>query len=93
MRNVELTIEFVGARGDGLARLEEDLVYVPFTVPGDRVLARIEGRRGDGLTAALIEVLQPGPGRAMPPCAHFGTCGGCALQHLDDEAYTAWKRT
>ncbi len=90
-RTVELTIEQLGARGDGMGRLGEDAVFVPFTVAGDRVLARIEGRRGDGLAAALVEVLEPGPGRDEPPCPHFGRCGGCAVQHLDDEAYEAWK--
>ncbi|MGE5504953.1 MAG: class I SAM-dependent RNA methyltransferase [Actinomycetota bacterium] len=90
-RTLELDIEQVGARGDGLARVGDDLVFVPFTVAGDRVLARVEGRRGDGLAAALIEVLRPGPGRADPPCPHFGRCGGCAVQHMADDLYGAWK--
>lgn len=91
-RTVELTIEMVGARGDGIARLDGESVFVPFTVAGDRVLARIEGKRGDGLTAALVEVIEPGPGRAEPPCPHYGRCGGCSLQHLDDAHYAEWKR-
>lgn len=91
-RTVELTVEQVGGRGDGVARLDGEAVFIPFTVAGDRVLARVEGRRGEGLTAALIEVLEPGPGRAAPPCAHFGRCGGCSAQHLDDTLYARWKR-
>jgi len=90
-RLVELEIEQLGAQGDGVARNEGAVVFVPFTVAGDRVLARIEGRRGDGLTAALVEVQSPGPGRADPACPHFGRCGGCALQHLDPAAHAAWK--
>lgn len=91
-RSVEVEIEEIGARGDGVARLGGELVFVPFTVPGDRVVARVEGRRGEGLAAALIEVLAAGPGRAEPACPHFGRCGGCALQHVDDELYARWKR-
>ncbi len=91
-RTVELTIEGVGARGDGIATLDGETVFVPFTVGGDVVLARIEGRRGDGLVAALIEVQVRGPARGEPPCAHFGRCGGCTLQHLDEALYTDWKR-
>ncbi|MGE5518141.1 MAG: class I SAM-dependent RNA methyltransferase [Bacteroidota bacterium] len=91
-RSVEVEIDEIGARGDGVARLGGDLVFVPFTVPGDRVVARVEGRRGEGLAAALIEVVQPGPGRAEPPCPHFSRCGGCALQHVDDAVYAEWKR-
>ena len=90
-RMVELTIDSVGARGDGLARLDGDMVFVPYTVPGDRVLARVEGRRGDGLAAGLVEVVEAGPARVAAPCPHFGRCGGCALQHMDEEAYAAWK--
>lgn len=91
-RNVEITIDEIGARGDGVARLLGELVFVPFTVPGDQVVARVEGRRGDGLAAALIEVLVPGPARADAPCPLFGRCGGCSLQHVDADTYAAWKR-
>lgn len=91
-RTVEVEIAEIGARGDGVARLGDDQVFVPFTVPGDRVVARVEGRRGDGLAAALVEVTQPGPGRAQPPCPQFGRCGGCSLQHLDPSVYGEWKR-
>lgn len=91
-RTVELEIELVGARGDGIARLDGETVFVPFTVSGDRVLARVEGKRGEGLTASLIEVMEPGPGRAEPACSHYARCGGCSLQHLDDGLYAEWKR-
>jgi len=91
-RTVTLDIERVGSQGDGVGRLENgQAVFVPFTVAGDRVLARIESRRGDGLAATLVELLSPGPGRAEPPCPHFGRCGGCTLQHLDAAAHAAWK--
>lgn len=52
--------------------------FVPMAAPGDRLLA-------DGS-------LQPGPHRADPPCRHFPECGGCQLQHLDDDAYAAFLR-
>ena len=47
--------------------------YVPMAAPGDRLLE--DGR------------VEPGPHRAVPPCRHFPECGGCRLQHVDDEAY------
>lgn len=90
-RTVTLEIDRLGSQGDGLARLDGQTVFVPFTAPGDRVLARIESRRGDGLVAALVEVITPGAGRADPPCPHFGRCGGCTLQHLEPAAQAAWK--
>lgn len=88
----ELVVEGVGRFGDGVAIHEGKPVYIPYTASGDLVLARIEGKRGDGLAGLLIEVLEPGPIRAAAPCRHFGACGGCALQHLSDEAYHSWKR-
>jgi 23S rRNA (uracil1939-C5)-methyltransferase len=88
-----LTIEGLGAAGDGLARWADDSpAYVPDTLPGEIVLARRAARRGGGYAATLLEVLQPRAHRRVPPCPHFGTCGGCALQHADDATYAAFKR-
>lgn len=56
---------------------------MPYTAPGDVV--RVE----DG---KLAEIVSPGPHRATPVCRHFGTCGGCALQHLDEQTYRTFKR-
>jgi 23S rRNA (uracil1939-C5)-methyltransferase len=88
---VELAIERVGARGDGIAQYRGDPVFVPFTVPGDRVRARLGARRHGGREGFVVDWLAPGPGRAAPRCRHFGTCGGCALQHLDAESYRRIK--
>jgi len=88
---VELTVETIGARGDGVARDASGPIYIPFTVPGDRVRARIEDARGEGRAATAIETIAPGPGRVVPPCRHFGVCGGCALQHLDAALYAETK--
>lgn len=90
-RELELTVEEIGGRGDGIAHHEGARVFIPFTVPGDRVLAAPTGRRGGGVTASLVSVLAPGPDRADPVCPHFGDCGGCALQHLAARAYRDWK--
>ena len=90
-RQHEVTIEGIGARGDGFATLAEGLVYVPLTLAGDRVRLRATGRRAGALKGEVLELLDEGPGRVAPPCPHFGPCGGCALQHLEAGAYAAWK--
>jgi 23S rRNA (uracil1939-C5)-methyltransferase len=66
-------------------------VFVPFTLPGDRVRARLGTPRRGGREARVVEWLARGPGRAEPVCRHFTRCGGCALQHLDAETYRAAK--
>ena len=88
----DLTIAEVGVRGDGIALHEGAKIFVPLTVPGDRVRVRLGEAKGEGLRADLLEVLEPGPARgAGVACGHFGSCGGCTLQHMDDDAYAAWK--
>ena len=87
-----MTIESIGARGEGIARLGSERLFVPLTAPGDRVIATVMGRGPGGLKANLVDILEAGPGRAEPPCPHYGICGGCALQHLAAVPYAAWKR-
>jgi 23S rRNA (uracil1939-C5)-methyltransferase len=79
---VELTIDAVGAQGDGIA----GKLFVPLTLPGERVRVLAEGDRGD-----LQEILTASAERVTPPCAHYGNCGGCALQHWAAAPYLAWK--
>lgn len=88
---VELVVERLGGRGDGIARRDAHQFFLPFTVPGDQVRARIVGPRGDGLAGSVIERLHDGPHRVQPLCPHFETCGGCAVQHLDEDLYVRWK--
>lgn len=80
---VELVIEAMGGEGDGVA---SGPVFVPFTLPGERVRAQ-----GSGERRALMEVLQASPDRVEPPCPYFFACGGCALQHWAHAPYLAWK--
>jgi len=86
-----LDITEIGGRGDGVAELDGRRYFVPLTLPGETVEAEPGDKRGEGIAAELVEVLAPSRHRVAPPCAHFGTCGGCALQHWRADAYTAWK--
>lgn len=82
-----LTIAAMGGKGDGIARLDERAVHVPFTLPGETVVATVDGERGEA-----NEIVTPSPDRIAPFCPYFGTCGGCALQHWAAEPYAQWKR-
>jgi len=87
-----LDITSIAAGGDGVARHDGLVVFVPRTAPGDRVRARVQakGRFGRG---TLLRVEQAGPGRVAPVCPHYlrDRCGGCQLQHLTLEAQRAAK--
>ena len=88
----ELVVERIGARGDGVANWRRETVYLPFTLPGERVRARLGMRRGGGREGRVVERLAGAVRHAAPQCPHFGRCGGCALQHLDADSYASLKR-
>ncbi|HEX4506367.1 MAG TPA: class I SAM-dependent RNA methyltransferase [Alphaproteobacteria bacterium] len=88
MAELTVTIGHLGALGDGVAETPNGRLHIPFTTPGDT--ARVAPKGKDA--AALVQLLEPGPNRTDPTCRHFGTCGGCALQHLRPEFIAEWKR-
>jgi 23S rRNA (uracil1939-C5)-methyltransferase len=79
----ELGIERIGAKGEGVFQQ----LHVPFALPGERVLAAVDGERGE-----LIELLAASPDRIAPFCPYFTRCGGCATQHMGEALYRPWKR-
>jgi 23S rRNA (uracil1939-C5)-methyltransferase len=83
----KLTIERLGQRAEGIARGEDGLIFVPHALPGETVVAEVDGERGK-----LIEVLTPSADRVPAFCPYYGTCGGCAIQVLAQPAYAKWKR-
>jgi 23S rRNA (uracil1939-C5)-methyltransferase len=82
-----VVIDRLGAQGDGIVETPRGPVYVPFTLPGERVALSVDGSRGVATT-----ILETSPQRVAAHCRHFGVCGGCSLQHLEDGAYRAFKR-
>jgi 23S rRNA (uracil1939-C5)-methyltransferase len=86
-RRARLAIAEIGAQGDGVGYDGAAPVFVPLTAPGDIVEAEIRGERG-----RLVELVEESPHRCAPPCPHYGRCGGCALQHVREDYYRAWKR-
>jgi len=71
--------------GRGVARLDSGkTVFIGGALPGERVMARRTARSRSFDEAVTLEVLQASPDRVEPRCVHFGTCGGCALQHLQE---------
>jgi len=82
-----VTIAGLGHGGDGIAETDGGRLYVPYTLPGETIEIERIGARGRPL-----RVVSASPDRIAPLCRHFGTCGGCALQHMERDAYLAWKR-
>ncbi len=78
----ELVIEKLVYGGDGLGHHEGQVVFVPFTAPGDRVLVQPVEQKKNYIRAVVTQILVPATGRVVPPCPYFGRCGGCHWQHL-----------
>lgn len=87
MSETTLTIESMGAKGDGMALHEGARLAVPFALPGEKVRVALEGER-----ATLLAVIEASPERVSPACPHFGACGGCVVQHWQGESIAQWKR-
>jgi 23S rRNA (uracil1939-C5)-methyltransferase len=76
--------------GDGIVRAGK-AVFVAGALPGELIRFRRSVRHRQHDDGRLLEVLQSSAARVSPACAHFGICGGCALQHLAPAAQLAAK--
>lgn len=79
----DLEILSAGAEGKAVAKLDGMTVFIPYAVPGDIVDVEIYKRKHSYAEANLLTVKKSSPDRVVPPCAHFGVCGGCKWQMLD----------
>ena len=86
-----VTIDALVGGGEAIGRLDGFPIFVPLAVPGDVVRARVISMKPGYARALVEEVVTPGPGRQIPPCAVFGRCGGCQWQALAYEDQVAWK--
>ena len=80
--DLELTITDIAYGGDGIARHEGCVVFVPFTITGEQVRVRVTKSQRQWARAKLLEVITASPDRITPPCPYFTRCGGCAYQHI-----------
>jgi 23S rRNA (uracil1939-C5)-methyltransferase len=93
MSSVEVTIDSIAAGGDGIARTEGIVVFIPRTAPGDRVRATLDTRKRFA-RGTIEEILTPSDQRVQPLCHHYRVdkCGGCQLQHIHYDAQLEAKR-
>jgi len=86
---ITLTIHDLAFGGEGVGRIEEFVVFVPFVIVGETVEAGITEVKKNFARAKLLRVVTGSPERVTPECRYFGACGGCQYQHID---YTAQLR-
>jgi tRNA/tmRNA/rRNA uracil-C5-methylase (TrmA/RlmC/RlmD family) len=77
-----LTIDDVAFGGEGVARAEDFVVFIPFVAAGEVVEAQVTEVKRRFARARLLRVIAASADRVEPLCPHFGQCGGCQYQHL-----------
>ena len=84
-RIVDLRIRDIAFGGKGVGRDNSKAVFVPFTIEGELVTAKIVREKKQFAESELVDVRERSPDRVQPPCPYFGRCGGCAYQHINYE--------
>jgi tRNA/tmRNA/rRNA uracil-C5-methylase (TrmA/RlmC/RlmD family) len=88
-QKIQVTIQDIAFGGEGVARVEDFVVFVPFVLEGEDVEVEVTEVKKRFARARLLEVTKASGDRVKAPCPYFGVCGGCQYQHI---AYTTQLR-
>jgi len=91
MSNNETTIIDLLLDGRGVADQEGKKVFIPFAIPGERVLYQPRKKKKKFDEARLLKILEPAAERVPAKCEYFTVCGGCTSQHIDTQAQLTFK--
>ncbi len=93
MQTARVHITALNSAGAGVGRLASGkVIFIPFALPGEMVEAVLRVEKKNWAQGELRRTLTHSPQRREPVCPHFYSCGGCALQHLEDEEQLSWKQ-
>jgi 23S rRNA (uracil1939-C5)-methyltransferase len=90
-KRLQLQIEKLIYGGDGLSRVEGEVFFTPFVLPGETVEVENSGARKQVQRTRLVRVESPSADRVTPPCQAFERCGGCQYQHASYESQLRFK--
>jgi len=79
---IKTSIKAVAFGGNGVGRVDDMVVFIPFTATGDTVEAKIVEVKRNYCIGEIVEIITPSPDRVEPVCPYFSTCGGCQYQHI-----------
>jgi tRNA/tmRNA/rRNA uracil-C5-methylase (TrmA/RlmC/RlmD family) len=88
---ITLTIHDLAFGGEGVGRIDDFVVFVPFVIVGETVEVEITEVKKNFARAKLLRVEKSAPERVEPECRYFGACGGCQYQHIDYVAQLRFK--
>lgn len=90
LENIE--IQKIAAEGKSIAYIEEKVLFVPNTIPGDIVDVQVTRKRKNFMEGFVVKTHKLSDIRVEPFCSHFGVCGGCKWQNLPYEKQLAFKQ-
>jgi tRNA/tmRNA/rRNA uracil-C5-methylase (TrmA/RlmC/RlmD family) len=88
---ISLTIHDLAFGGEGVGRIDDFVVFVPFVIVGETVEVEITEVKKNFARAKLLRVVTPSPERVTPECRYFTQCGGCQYQHIGYAAQLRFK--
>ena len=96
---IEVTISYLGGRGDGVAEADythnyqtkSHMVFVPNSLPGETLLVQPTSLDGQGIQSHILELKTASSDRKEADCQAYPDCGGCQFQHMKQSAYQSWK--
>lgn len=84
-------IQSLAFGGEGIGRIDQMVIFIPFTVDGDLVDVEVREIKKFYLRGRVAQIVRASPDRVAPPCPYFGRCGGCQYQHVRYEKQIAVK--
>lgn len=87
-----LIVQELGQNGDGVIITDGQRLYIPYATPGDEVSVDLTLTKKNRFQVVRHQITKQGENYTIPPCPHYGVCGSCQLQHLNDETYRQFKR-
>ncbi len=78
----EGTVVAMGMNGEGVLKDNGKIIFVPFSITGERIKYKILKETDNIAYGKVLEVFTPAEERVRPKCPVFGKCGGCQLQHV-----------
>ncbi len=88
----KIMITDIGAEGNALARVDNQVVFVPMLIPGDIVDIKVTKKRKNYMEGRAVRFHEYSADRVTPVCRHFGVCGGCKWQHLPYDLQLHYKQ-
>jgi 23S rRNA (uracil1939-C5)-methyltransferase len=87
-----LIVQELGQNGDGVVIADGQRLYIPYATPGDEISVELVLTKKNRFQVMGQQIIKQGSNYVTPPCPHYGVCGSCQLQHLNDETYRQFKR-